>query len=153
MNQTLVVFKIGHQQYCVNILKVKEIYKTQETVVLPNKPSFVEGVINLRGDVLCIINLAKKLNTMSLVDMKNQKVIIVEIDSIPVGFLVDEVVGIKHIDDATIDSTPKVVANEGDFVDSIVKTEDSMIISIDLERVLNINELKALDNFNKENSR
>ena len=72
---------------------------------------------------------------------------------IPVGFLVDEVVGIKHIDDATIDSTPKVVANEGDFVDSIVKTEDSMIISIDLERVLNINELKALDNFNKENSR
>ena len=62
MNQTLVVFKIGHQQYCVNILKVKEIYKTQETVVLPNKPSFVEGVINLRGDVLCIINLAKKLN-------------------------------------------------------------------------------------------
>lgn len=145
-NKTLVVFKVNEQKYCVDILKVKEICMYQDTIFLPNTPSFVEGIINLRGDVLCIINLAEKLGLKSKNQLSEQKIIVVNINNLLIGFLVDEVTGILHSNGEDFSEKPNVVSYDSDFINGIIKTKGSMIIYIDLEKVLNSNEILALEN-------
>ena len=149
-NQTCIVFKISSQKYCVDILKIKEISTNQNTIILPNTPSFIEGVINLRGDVLCIINLAKKLGMSSLVDKKEQKIVVINIEELFLGFLVDDVLGIIHITEDDFNKTPEMVSNDSDFVEGIIKSDEDMIILLDLKKVLTQTEINTLEQLNKE---
>lgn len=143
--KTCVVFLIATQKYCVDILKVNEICMNKESIVLPNVPNFVEGVINLRGSVLCIMNLAKKLNTKSFVDKKSQKIIVTKIKGMSVGFLVDEVDGILHTNDDYIEDAPKIISEESDFVQGIIKNGDDMVIELDFDRVLSQKEISEIE--------
>ncbi|EHL17928.1 hypothetical protein HMPREF9628_00526 [Peptoanaerobacter stomatis] len=147
---TYVVFKINEQKYCVNILTIKEICSNKETTFLPNTPSFIEGIINLRGEVLSIINLSKKLGIVSSTPFQEQKILVVIIDELLLGFLVDEVIGIIHTPSENIDNKPKMLENEENFISGIIKSGDEMIISIDLEHILNKEELSSVEQLNKE---
>ncbi|EHL16533.1 MAG: chemotaxis protein CheW [Peptoanaerobacter stomatis] len=147
---TYVVFKINGQKYCVNILTIKEICSNKETTFLPNTPSFIEGIINLRGEVLSIINLSKKLGIVSSTPFQEQKILVVIIDELLLGFLVDEVIGIIHTPSENIDNKPKMLENEENFISGIIKSGDEMIISIDLEHILNKEELSSVEQLNKE---
>lgn len=147
---TYVVFKINGQKYCVNILTIKEICSNKETTFLPNTPSFIEGIINLRGEVLSIINLSKKLGIVSSTSFQEQKILVVIIDELLLGFLVDEVIGIIHTPSENIDNKPKMLENEENFISGIIKSGDEMIISIDLEHILNKEELSSVEQLNKE---
>ncbi len=147
---TYVVFKINGQKYCVNILTIKEICSNKETTFLPNTPSFIEGIINLRGEVLNIINLSKKLGIVSSTPFQEQKILVVIIDELLLGFLVDEVIGIIHTPSENIDNKPKMLENEENFISGIIKSGDEMIISIDLEHILNKEELSSVEQINKE---
>jgi len=147
---TYVVFKINGQKYCINILTIKEICSNKETTFLPNTPSFIEGIINLRGEVLSIINLSKKLGIVSSTPFQEQKILVVIIDELLLGFLVDEVIGIIHTPSENIDNKPKMLENEENFISGIIKSGDEMIISIDLEHILNKEELSSVEQLNKE---
>ena len=147
---TYVVFKINGQKYCVNILTIKEICSNKETTFLPNTPSFIEGIINLRGEVLSIINLSKKLGIVSSTPFQEQKILVVIIDELLLGFLVDEVIGIIHTPSEDVNDKPKMLENEVNFINSIIKSEDEMIISIDLKHILNKEELSSVEQLNKE---
>lgn len=147
---TYVVFKINGQKYCVNILTIKEICSNKETTFLPNTPSFIEGIINLRGEVLSIINLSKKLGIVSSTPFQEQKILVVIIDELLLGFLVDEVIGIIHTPSENIDNKPKMLENEENFISGMIKSGDEMIISIDLEHILNKEELSSVEQLNKE---
>ena len=147
---TYVVFKINGQKYCINILTIKEICSNKETTFLPNTPSFIEGIINLRGEVLSIINLSKKLGIVSSTPFQEQKILVVIIDELLLGFLVDEVIGIIHTPSEDVNDKPKMLENEVNFINSIIKSEDEMIISIDLKHILNKEELSSVEQLNKE---
>ena len=147
---TYVVFKINEQKYCVNILTIKEICSNKEATFLPNTPSFIEGIINLRGEVLTIINLSKKLGILSTIPFQEQKILVVLIDELLIGFLVDEVIGIIHTPSEDVNDKPKMLENEVNFINSIIKSEDEMIISIDLKHILNKEELSSVEQLNKE---
>jgi len=147
---TYVVFKINGQKYCINILTIKEICSNKETTFLPNTPSFIEGIINLRGEVLSIINLSKKLGIVSSTPFQEQKILVVIIDELLLGFLVDEVIGIIHTPSENIDNKPKMLENEENFISGIIKSGDEMIISIDLEHILNKEELSSVEQLNEE---
>lgn len=150
ITQTYVVFKVSNQKYCVDILKIKEITMNKDTLIMPNTPDFVEGVTNLRGEVISVINLAKRLGIMYSVKRDEQKIIIINMNDIYIGFLVDEVIGIHHTSEEEYSKTPNLVSNDSEFVQGIIKSSQDMIISLDLEKVLSQNELFALEQMKKE---
>ncbi|WP_300898082.1 chemotaxis protein CheW, partial [uncultured Desulfovibrio sp.] len=84
----LVTFSIGEEEFGVNILKVQEIIRTMEITKVPRAPEFVEGVINLRGKVIPIIDLRRRFGLAPKAHDKNTRIIVIEINNVIVGFVV-----------------------------------------------------------------
>ena len=97
----LVTFSIGEEEFGVNILKVQEIIRTMEITKVPRAPEFVEGVINLRGKVIPIIDLRRRFGLAPKAHDKNTRIIVIEINNIIVGFVVDAVSEVLRIPAST----------------------------------------------------
>ena len=150
MNRTLVVFKVAGQTYCTDILKIKEVCIKQDVVSMPNTTSFVEGISNLRGEVICIVNLANKLGVSSSLGNQNKKVIIVSINNFSIGFSVDDISGIIHVNSDDIEVPPDIVSKTNIFSDGVVKSQDNIIILLDFNRMLNDDEIEKIETLNRD---
>ena len=93
----VVGFKIGNEEYVIDILKVQEIIKPVDITPIPDSPDFIEGVINLRGMVIPIVSLRKRFNFEESKDNKDTKIIVTKIDNHFIGFLVDSVTEVLRI--------------------------------------------------------
>ena len=137
----LVSFKIGAVEYGVDILKVQEINKILSITKVPNSPCYVEGVINLRGRVIPIIDLRIRLDLEKIEHTKDSRIIVVELDSKTVGFIVDAVNEVLRISKDIIEAPPKLVeGTDADYITAVGKLEDRLLILLDLEKVLSQNE-------------
>ncbi len=141
----LVSFKIGDEEFGVNILKVQEINRMLQITKVPNAPSFVEGVVNLRGKVIPIIDLRSRLNMPKIEFDSKTRIVVVEIDGRIVGFIVDEVSEVLRIPKSITEPPPPVVAGiNSDFITAVGKLEDRLLILLDLDRVLKAEEVAQL---------
>ena len=141
----LVTFSIGEEEFGVNILKVQEIIRTMEITKVPRAPDFVEGVINLRGKVIPIIDLRRRFGLAPRGHDKNTRIIVIEINNIIVGFVVDAVSEVLRIPASTVEPPPPVVAGvESDYVSGVGKLQDRLLIMLDLDRLLSSEEMAAL---------
>ncbi len=86
-----VIFKLDHEEYGLNIMQVNGIEKYQEVVKVPNSPKYIEGIINLRGEVLPIYSLRKKFNLEEKEVNEDTKIIVVNTNDMMIGFVVDSV--------------------------------------------------------------
>ncbi len=133
----LVTFKLGNEEYAVDILRVQEINRMVEVTQVPNSHVFVEGVINLRGRVIPVINLRKKfgLNTK---EVDNQSMImVVDIDGDTIGLIVDSVSEVLRLPSDTIEPPPPLVTgSNSDYIRGVGKMEDRLLILLDLNRLL-----------------
>ncbi len=145
----LVSFKLGKEEFGVDILKVQEIIKLIEITAVPNAPKFVEGVINLRGRVIPIIDLRIRLG-MERKDLDNKsRIIVVEIDNKTIGFIVDEVNEVLRIPTNIIEPPPDMVIGiDTDYIIAVGKLEDRLLILLDLEKVLTTNEKEVISVIN-----
>jgi len=126
-------FCIGQQEFCLEIMSVREIRGWTPTTSLPHAPSFVRGVINLRGSVLPIIDLADRLGLRSASDSKRQVIIVVQVGSQTVGLLVDAVSDIITESVESIQPTPEVASDTvREFVQGVLAIEDRLINVISL---------------------
>jgi purine-binding chemotaxis protein CheW len=133
----LVSFKIGKEEYGVDILNVQEINKMTQITKVPNAPEFVEGVINLRGRVIPVIDLRTRLNLAKKEHDKDTRIIIVEVDNATVGFIVDAVSEVLRIPVSITEAPPAIVAGiDSEFIKSVGKLEDRLLILIDLNKIL-----------------
>ncbi|WDV47291.1 chemotaxis protein CheW [Clostridiaceae bacterium M8S5] len=132
-----VVFKLGKEEYGIDIMNVKEIGPYQESIKIPNAPSFVEGIINYRGNVIPIICLKKRFGLdMTEVD-KNTRIIVINLHEKQIGFLVDEASQTIRLSDDSIDAAPDIVSGiDRKYITGVGKLDNRLIILIDLERVL-----------------
>lgn len=132
-----VIFKLGKEEFGIDIMNVREIVQYQESVKVPNSPSFVEGIINYRGKVIPIVCLKKKFNMeMSLRDA-NTRIIVINLNDRQIGFLVDEASQTVRIDESNIDPTPDVITGvERKYITGVGKLDNRLVILIDLEKVL-----------------
>lgn len=146
----LVSFNIGEEEFGVDILRVQEINRMVEITRVPNSPDYVEGVINLRGKVIPIIYMRKRLGMPSKPLDKDTRIIVVEIDKRVIGFIVDSVNEVLRINKSITEPPPTMVAGiDSDFITSIAKLEDRLLILLDLEKILTkseVEELKKLNN-------
>lgn len=137
----LVSFKVGEEEFGVDILKVQEINKMTQITRVPNAPIFVEGVINLRGRVIPIVDLRKRLGLPEKEQDKNTRIVVVEIHNKTIGFIVDAVSEVLRISKDITEKPPELVAGiEADYITAVAKLEDRLLILLDLEKILSTEE-------------
>lgn len=145
----LVSFKIGNEEFGVDILKVQEINKMVEITKIPNSPPFVEGVINLRGKIIPIIDLRTRLGLDKIEQTKDTRIIVVEVENRILGFIVDSVSEVLRIPAGITEAPPEIVSGiDSEFIKSVGKLEDRLLILIDLNKILSASETKQLSNIN-----
>lgn len=133
----LVAFRTAEQDYCVDIMSVREIRGWTPTTSLPKSPGYVRGVINLRGSVVPIVDLAARIGLPSLPDSERNVIMIAVVQDQVVGLLVEAVFEILTIEKDAIQPTPEIASEQAKaFVQGVIADEDRMIRLIDLERIL-----------------
>lgn len=140
----LISFRIGSQEFCVDIMAIREIRGWTAATALPQSPSFVKGVINLRGAVLPIVDLASRLGFESTEASDRNVIIVAQIGEQVVGLLVDAVSDILTVTDDVIQPTPDVASETAkSFIRGLIAMDGRMISLIGLDRVLPDMELEA----------
>ncbi len=133
----LVSFNIGEEEFGVDILKVQEIIRLVEITRVPNAPSFVEGVINLRGKVIPVIDLRKRIGMPSIQSSSESRIVVVELENKIIGFLVDCVNEVLRISQSITEPPPSIIAGiNADYITAIGKLDDRILILLDLEKIL-----------------
>ncbi len=135
--QQLVVFSLGSESYGVDISKVSGIERMQEITSVPRTPSFVEGVINLRGRVIPVVHLRKLFFLPEGDITTNTRIVVVDIDGEQIGVQVDEVTEVLTISTDSVEPPSAVITSaESNYLNGIAKLEGRMIILLDLDKVL-----------------
>ncbi|HHU51489.1 MAG TPA: chemotaxis protein CheW [Firmicutes bacterium] len=142
----LVVFKLGEEEFGVNILQVREIEKLDQGLTrVPKAPHFVEGVINLRGEIIPIVDLRKRFGLTLPPLGLDSRVIIVEVGEEAVGMLVDAVVEVLRVPVSAIESAPSITKGVNSYyLAGVAKIEERLIVLLNLERALSPEEAEEL---------
>lgn len=133
----LVTFTLGQEEYAVDILKVQEINRMKEITRVPNAPAYVEGVINLRGKVIPVVNLRSKFSLSQKDNDEQSRIMIMDIQGITMGLVVDAVSEVLRIPSSTVEPTPPMASTiSTEFIKGIAKLDDRLIILLDMDRLL-----------------
>ncbi len=133
----LIAFRVGDQEFCLDIMSVREIRGWTPATPLPHAPPFVKGVINLRGAVLPILDLSERLGLGATVASTRHVIIVAKVGRHLVGLLVDAVCDILTISDQALQPCPDVACNTvRAFVTGLLPLEDRMVSMIALDQVL-----------------
>jgi purine-binding chemotaxis protein CheW len=147
----LVGFTIGKELFGVDILMVQEIIRAAPITPVPNSPEFVEGVINLRGNILPVIDLRRRLNLLTdESDLEDTWILILDIQNKVTGFIVDSVTEVIKIEESTIEPPPDIIKAglESQYLRGVCDIGAQLLILLDFERILLLEEfqkLKAMD--------
>lgn len=141
----LVSFMIDKEEFGVNILCVQEINRLMQITKVPNVPDFVEGVINLRGRVIPVIDLRTKLKIQKKERDNNTRIIVVEIEEKTIGFIVDSVKEVLRIPTSITEAPPEMVTGiDSDYIMAVAKLDDRLITLLNLEKILSNTEKEEL---------
>lgn len=141
----LVCFRLGTELYGLDIMQIKEIIRCQKIISVPKAPAFIQGVINLRGIVIPIIDLRKRFELPAEVDLKN-RIIIAQIENKIVGFVVDDVVDIISLSRASLLPPPEMVkGSNARYLDGMADVEGGLLFIINLDKMLTADEKSSLD--------
>jgi purine-binding chemotaxis protein CheW len=138
-------FSVGEEEYGLELLRVKEVIRVREITWLPKAPSFVKGIINLRGDVIPIIDLRDKFGLESREQTAQTRVIVVEVEGRLMGMVVDSASQVVRIPADQIDPPPPVLGGlSQEFITGVGKLEDKLIILLNADAILTVDEKVAL---------
>lgn len=150
--EQLVVFQLGSETYGVEISVVHEIIRMQSITKVPRTPEFVEGVINLRGRIVPVIDLHKRFDLPAEEETSHSRIIVVEVKGVTVGMIVDSVSEVLRLPTANIDPPPPAIAGgiETEYLRGVGKWQEKLIILLDLDKVLDKSEYNALEQHARE---
>lgn len=133
----LVTFKLGNNEYAIDIMQAKEIIKMEKITLIPNAPDYVEGVINLRGNIIPIVDLKKRFNLEENDGEKNTGIIIVKIDDVDMGIIIDAISKVVSIATSNIQPPPPMLSGIGQkYIKGVAKLEDKLLVVLDLEKLI-----------------
>ena len=144
----LVTFSIGEEEFGVDILKVQEIIRMVPITAMPNAPDYVEGVINLRGKVIPIIDFRKRFHIFdtTTVEEQNRRIVVVSIGSATIGLVVDQVSQVLKLNADQISPTPSVAKGyDADAIIGVGRIGEKLLIILDLEKVFSDAELTGME--------
>ena len=146
-----IAFKLDKEEFAFEISVVKEIFPTQNITKVHRSPSYIEGVMNLRGKLVTVIDLRKRFGLPSTEKNKETRIVVVEMGDTTVGMVVDAVTEVLRISSDSIEPpSPLVTTVDSTFITGIAKVEERLIILLDLGKVLSVREQSQLQAVKKE---
>ncbi|AEE22266.1 chemotaxis protein CheW [Paraglaciecola chathamensis] len=142
-----VTYKLGEETYGINVMQVQEVLRHTEIAPVPGAPEYVLGIINLRGNVVTVIDTRSRfgLEPTDLTD--NTRIVIIESDEQVVGILVDSVAEVVYLRSSEIDSAPNVGTEESaKFIQGVSNRDGELLILVDLNKLLSDEEWEELTN-------
>jgi len=135
-----VVFRLGSEQYGFDVEMVREIHSFDQVAKVHRAAYHIEGVMNLRGKLLTVVNLRKRFQMEPAPEDSPQKIVVIEAPDAPVGFLVDEVLEVTRIPDEALEKPPAYVTSgiEAEYVTSIAKQDDRLITIVNPVKILEL---------------
>ncbi|MGL5249780.1 MAG: chemotaxis protein CheW [Enterovibrio sp.] len=132
-----VTFMLGSETYGINVMQVREVLRYTEIAPVPGAPSHVLGIINLRGNVVTVLDM-RTLFGLEHSDVTNEtRVIVIETSTQVVGLMVDSVAEVVYLKSSEIDTTPTVGTDEGSkFIQGICNRNDTLLLLVNLNRLL-----------------
>jgi purine-binding chemotaxis protein CheW len=138
----VIVLKLGNEDYAVPITHVQEIIMTQEITRIPKSPSFVEGVINLRGHIIPVIDGKKKcfITEESDCPLEEKRIMVLEQEEEKIGLIVDSVAEVVHQKVSEIEPPPMDSNTGNDFIWGVGKFEEKLLILLNIKSLINFDE-------------
>jgi purine-binding chemotaxis protein CheW len=148
----VIVFTLAHEEYGIEVDKVKTIERMAPITRVPNTPPFVKGVMNLRGVVVPVIDLRGRFGLPETEPTDNTRIVIVSANDLEVGFIVDSANDVMDVMSDTIENPPEVVGGvKAKYLSGVAKIgEGRLLILLNLAEVLNRSEIIQLERFGNE---
>ncbi len=142
----VVSFKLGSEEYGVDIAQVQEINRMVSITHVPRAPKFMEGVINLRGQLIPIIDLRTRFEMARAEHTKNTRIVVTEIGTKRVGMVVDSVSEVLRLNTDAIEPAPEMMTGvDTEYIRGVGKIEDRLIILLDLARIISSGEKREME--------
>ncbi len=146
----LVTFRLGDEQYGIDIMEVEGIVRIEDVRAVPNAPSYVEGIFNLRGEIIPVINLHRRFQIrraeLSEEDRLLSGFVIVNVEGRRLAIRIDRVSGVVTITTDQVQPPPQVITGIGtEYVEGVVSHDDRYLIILDTQRLFNATELQQLE--------
>ena len=146
--EQIVSFKLGKETFGVRVSQVREIGKVQNITKIPKMPDYIEGVMNLRGQITTVIDLKKRfgIDSDAAGITTASRIIVAEIGDTQIGIIVDEVEDVIRVPRLSISPPPRTltVGRETSFLTAICKLQDRMVMLLDLDKVMTVNEIDQI---------
>ncbi|MDR1839166.1 MAG: chemotaxis protein CheW [Treponema sp.] len=148
-SKQLVTFQLGEELYGVNIMDVKEIVRVQAIRAIPNAPAYVEGIFNLRSEIIPIINLHKRFHIRKLITTEEDELlsgfVIIDIDGMKLGIIIDRISRVVTIEQEDIQPPPQMFSGIGaEYIQGVVRQEEGYLIILDIRDLFNPKELQKI---------
>ena len=146
----MISFSIGSERFGVEILVVQEIIMMSNITEIPNSPDFVEGVINLRGNIIPVLDLRKRLRLRGYRDFgeyaPGTRILVVEIEGNVTGFIVDSVAKVISVPTSKISPPPDIIVAgvQSQYINGVVHLDEGILVILDFRRILSVEEKDAL---------
>lgn len=146
----LVTFQLGLEHYGIDIMAVDGIVRVQDIRPIPNAPSYVEGIFNLRGEIIPIINLHKRFHLKRAVLSEEDEMlsgfIIIEINNMKLGIIIDKVSRVVTVEMSKIQPPPQMLSGIGaEYIQGVFNRDDGYLIILDIGRLFDPKELQQLE--------
>lgn len=140
-----VTFRLGDETYGINVMQVQEVLRMTEIAPVPGAPHYVLGIINLRGNVVTVIDTCQRFGLPPIEVSDNTRIVIIEADSQVIGILVDSVAEVVYLRSSEIESAPNVGNDESaKFIQGVANRNGELLILVDLNKLLSDNEWAEL---------
>lgn len=137
----LACFKVGMESYALDIMRIKEIIRPQKLTPIPKAPSFIEGVINLRGAVIPVADMRKRFDQPISAENRKNRIVVCSLAGKIIGLLVDEVTEVRRYGRNEIAPSPQFIKGpQADYFLGVARSGEELIMLIDLEKVLSTEE-------------
>ena len=132
-----VTYRLGDETYGINVMQVQEVLRYSEIAPVPGAPNYVLGIINLRGNVVTVIDTRLRFGLQTTEVTDNTRIVIIESEKQVIGILVDSVAEVVYLKTSEIDSAPNVGTDESArFIQGVSNRDDELLILVDLDKML-----------------
>ena len=141
-----VTFKLDNETYGINVMRVQEVLRYTEIAAVPGAPSYVLGIINLRGNVVTVIDTRQRFGLNSGEISDNTRIVIIEADKQVVGIMVDSVAEVVYLRQSEIETAPNVGNEESaKFIQGVCNKNNELLILVELDKMMSEEEWSELE--------
>jgi len=145
-NERFLTFQLGKEQYAIPLLQVKEVIEMSEPTPIPETPSYFKGIINLRGQVISVLDLRSKLKLSKIENGPKTSIIILDLDNhLSIGVIVDRINSVLAFHEADVSEAPDTLnPSLQQYLVGIARKEDKMTLILDIHAALSLEDIKTV---------